>query len=285
MPWKLKLNEDGVPMVKDELPVFVDDDGKESVIDPNQMHSKILQVNQESKTRRERLKELEKRLAPVEDIEDLESFISSANEALATVQNLEDAKLVEAGEVEKLKAEAIQGLQKQEKKLKDGFAQRETQLQAEIDKHKLSIRQLLISNRFASNELFSGVDRKTHLTPDVAEARFGAQFDVIEKNGKPTVVGRGLDGEIITSQDPQRFGEHADFDEAMDIIFNQYPNKDQLLRPGHGGSGASGGSDGVGSTSQASKLKRQIAEALNEGRVEEAVALKTRLFDLQKHGG
>lgn len=285
MPWKLKVSEDGAAEVKDGLPVFVDDDGKESVIDPNQMHTKILQVNAESKSRREKLQELEARLAPVNDIEDLASFVEESTKALETIKNLEDSQLVQAGEVEKIKKEAIQGLEHQEKRLKEQFKLREETLQKELNERDANIRQLLISNRFAQHDLFSGPDRRTHLLPDLAEARFGHHFDVVKKDGGMSVVGKDSYGEVILSRDPKRLGEPADFDEAMDIIFSTYPGKDQLLKAGPSGSGSGGGSEGPRRKTPVTELRQQLQKATQDGRVEDIIRLTTRISELQKAGG
>lgn len=285
MAWKLKLTEDGAAVLKDGLPVFVDDSGSETPIDPNQMHQKILQVNAESKSRREKLQEMEARLAPVKDVEDLTSFLDEATKAMETVRNLEDAQLVKAGEVEKIKREALQGLELQETKLKSQFQQREESLQKELSRRDQNIRQLLISNRFAQSDLFAGANRRTHLLPDFAEARFGHHFDVVDKDGNLSVVGKDPSGEVIMSKDPKRFGEPADFDEAMEVIFNSYPQKDQLLRSGPGGSGATGGTEGVTRKTPVAELRRQLAEATKAGRATDMVRLTRELFELQKHGG
>ena len=103
MSWKLKTAEDGTPELKDGVPVYVDENGGEGPIDPNDMHRKILEVNAESKSRRERIEEMTARLKPLEGIDDVSAYLENAQKAVETVQNLEDSQLVQAGDVEKTK--------------------------------------------------------------------------------------------------------------------------------------------------------------------------------------
>ena len=132
MPWKLKTAEDGTPELQDGVPVYVDETGKESPIDPNTMRQKILTVNAEAKQRRETIEAMQKKYAPLDGIEDIEDFLDRANKALDTVKNLGDAELVQAGEVEKIKADAKRGMEEVEKRLKDKMAAREAELQEQI---------------------------------------------------------------------------------------------------------------------------------------------------------
>ena len=58
MAYKLKLSDDGKPVVADGLPVFVDDNGADVAFNPNTLHAKILSLNSESKARREKIESL-----------------------------------------------------------------------------------------------------------------------------------------------------------------------------------------------------------------------------------
>ncbi|MUS05525.1 hypothetical protein DIP89_20780, partial [Acinetobacter baumannii] len=67
----------------------------------------IARLNNEVKTHREAKEAAEKALKAFEGIEDP----AAAKKALQTIQNLDDKKLVDAGEVEKVKAEAIKAVE------------------------------------------------------------------------------------------------------------------------------------------------------------------------------
>jgi hypothetical protein len=281
MPWKLKTTEDGAAVVQDELPVFLDTEtGKEEPIDPNRFRQKILEVNAEAKSRREKIEEFQGRLEPVKDIENLAEFVTNANKALETVKNLEDTQLVEAGKVEQIKADAKRGLEETKEKLLAQFATREDELQKEVAARDAHIRHLMVSSRFAANEHFSGTDPKTVLPPDIAETYFGKHFDVVEEGGRLSVVAKDAAGSVIMSRDPTRLAEPAEFDEAMEIIFATYPKKEKLLRAGPGGSGATGGAEGPGAKNPAAQIKQRLATAEKNKDIGAMIRAKTQLHEL-----
>jgi len=283
MPWKPKTSEDGNLALEDGLPVFVDDEGTEMAFDPNRMHDKILTLNSKDKAKRLKLEAAEARLKSVADIEDLDEFVSTAREAMETVKNLEDSQKLQAGEVEKIKQDAREGIKAQEEKLKAQFADREQELQGLLTQKDGHIRNLLISSQFAQHELFGGTDPRTILPPEIAETYFGGRFEVQDVDGKLRVVGKDATGEVIMSKDPKRIGEPARFAEAMDSIFSEYPGKEKLLRAGSGGSGAAGGGSGpAGARTPLSTLKAQFAEAQKKGDAATMTRLKTQIYDLQR---
>lgn len=288
MAWTLKTTEEGAPVLQDGVPVYVDETGKEGPIDPNQMHQKILEVNAESKARREKLQGLEARLKPLDGIENVDEFLANARKAIETVDNLGDAELVQAGEVEKIKEDAKRTMAEQETRLKEKMTAREKELQDELRKRDAHIRQLMISSKFAQHDLFSGDNPRTHLDPEVAESYFGKHFEVEELNGQLRVVAKGADGSVITSREPGKFAEPADFTEAMELIFSQHPKKDRYLKAGPGGSGSGGGRNGAGGIDKKtplSKLQAQYAEAEKARDGAAMTRIKNRISQLQRQGG
>lgn len=281
MAWTLKTTEEGGAVVQDGLPVFVDDDGKEMPIDPNQMHTKILELNSESKGRRQKLQDLQGRLEAVKDIENLEEFITNARTAMETVGNLEDSQLVQAGEVEKIKQQALAAQELTKTKLQEEFGQRETKLTSEIEAKDATIRKLMISNQFAQHDLFAGAEPRTVLPPDIAEQYFGRFFDVDYSDGDPKVVAKDAKGEVILSREPGQIGEPANFNEAMEMVFSNYPGKERLLRAGLSGSGATGGSELTGGTSPAAQIKQKLAAAKKAGDGAAQMRLTMQLSELQ----
>jgi len=106
---KLKLDENGHVVVQDGKPVYVQDDGKEVAFDAAGTVQTISRLNGEAKSHRERAEAAEGRLDAFKGIEDP----AAAVKALETVKNLDDKKLVDAGEVEKVKSEVSKGFQAQ----------------------------------------------------------------------------------------------------------------------------------------------------------------------------
>jgi hypothetical protein len=106
---KLKLDAEGHAVLQDGKPVYVHDDGKELSFDAPATVSTISRLNGEAKSHRERAETAEGKLKAFEGIEDP----AAAKKAMATVKNLDDKKLVDAGEVEKVKNEAIAAVEAQ----------------------------------------------------------------------------------------------------------------------------------------------------------------------------
>ena len=103
---KLKLDANGNVVLQDGKPVYVHDDGKEVAFDAPSTVQTISRLNAEAKSHRERAEAAETKLKPLEGITDP----VAAMKALETVKNLDDKKLVDAGEVEKVKLEAIKAV-------------------------------------------------------------------------------------------------------------------------------------------------------------------------------
>lgn len=281
--WKLHLDENESVVMEDGLPVFVneDDESEKIAFNPNQMHSKILGLNKESKTRREENEQLRERLKVVEDIEDLAEFRARADEAMSTVTNLQDKDFMDAEKVEKLKNQMKSSYEEQQRKLKEQFVGREDELKAELSQKDAAIRKLMVSNKFATSPLFSGDNPKTTLPPDIAETYFGRYFEVRAEGENLQLIAKDDQGEPLYSR--QRVGELADFDEAVEMIFNRYPGRDKLLRSTGGGSGGSGGDKTVKSQTPIGKLQQQMEAAQKNGDVTGMIRLRRQLHSAMQN--
>ena len=157
-----------------------------------------------------------------EGIEDPKAAIK----ALETVKNLDDKKLIDAGEVEKVKAEMRKTFDEQLAESKSHAEKLQSQLHAE-----------LIGGSFARSKYAA---EHLNLPSDVVQAFFGKHFSISDE-GK--VVAKFADGNEIYSR--SRPGEKADFEEALEALVGAYPNKDAILKPsGTSGSGAGTGTGG-----------------------------------------
>lgn len=219
MPWK--QTEDGGIATQDvggvAHPVWVKDDGTEEPFDAGRALGTITRLTGENRDRRTKAEEIEAKFAPFEGIDPEE-----ARKALDVVKNLDDKKLIAAGEVDRVK-----------KEVRDAYEAKMAEIQKSVDERDGRIRKLLVSQRFATSDFFSGKQPKTILPPDVAESYFNDHFQV---EGDKVVAYRdpGTKKEPIYSQKAP--GDTADFDEAIDFLINNHPHKDRLLA----GSGASG---------------------------------------------
>ena len=205
-------------VVEDNKPVYVEDDGKEVAFDAEGTRATISRLNGEAKSHRERAEKAENSLKGFEGIDDPEAAIK----ALQTVSNLDDKKLVDAGQVEKVKEEAIKAVR----------AEYEPIVQ-ERDKLKGDLYNEIVGGNFARSKF---AKEKTIVPPHMLQKTYGENFKV--QDGK--VVPFDMAGKEIFSR--SRPGEIADFDEALEILISADPYKDNILKaPASSGGGAQGG--------------------------------------------
>ena len=218
---KLKLDANGNVVLQDGKPVYVNDDGKEIAFDAPATIATISRLNGEAKTNRERAEAAEGKLKAFDGITDP----AAALKALGIVKNLDDKKLVDAGEVERVKSEVQKALEQQYAPVVKRAADLEAELYAER-----------IGGAFARSPLIVGEKATFAIPADMVQARFGKHFKI--EDGK--TVAYDANGNKIFSL--SRPGELADFDEALKVLVDQYPYKAQILK----GSGATGGGAGGG---------------------------------------
>ena len=208
-----EVNEQG-------LPLYIHNDGKEVAHDAPQTVATISRLNGEAKTNRERYETAETSLKTFEGIEDP----VAAKKALETLKNFDDKKLVDAGEVEKVKAEAI-------KAIEDKYAP----IVQERDAFQSQLHNELIGGGFSRSKF---IQDNIAVPVDMIQATFGKNFQI--ENGK--VVAVGADGQKIYSR--TRPGEVADFDEALESLVGGYQHKDSILKGNQSGGGGFQGNGG-----------------------------------------
>lgn len=235
---KLKLDEQGHVVVQDGRPVYVHDDGKEIPFDAPAALSKITALNGEAKSHRERAETAEKTLKAFDGIEDAEA----ARKALATMANIDAKKLIDAGEIEKVKGEISKAF---EAKLSEATTKAQT-LEQQLYGEK-------IGGSFSRSKLIAD---KLAIPADMVQARFGQAFKI--EDGK--VVAYDGNGNKLYSR--ARPGELADFDEALESLIEQYPYKDHILKSsGASGGGAQGGGNGNGGSGKKTMTRQQFDAA------------------------
>lgn len=235
---KLKLDANGNVVVQDGKPVYVKDDGSEVAFDVVGTTNTIARLNGESKAHREAKEAAELRLQAFKDIDP-----EKAKSALETVKNLDDKKLVDAGEVERMKAEVKKAVEDQYKPIVE-----------ERDKLSSDLRNERIGGSFARSKYITD---NIAIPADFLQSRFDKNFTV--ENGK--IVATDNAGNKIYS--PSNPGELAEFDEAIAILVNQYPHKDQILKGSSGSGGGAGGGQGGGNGGGKKSMKRSDFESLD----------------------
>ena len=218
---KLKLDAEGRAVLQDGKPVYVHDDGKEAPFDAPGTVATISRLNAEAKGHREAKEAAEAKLKGFEGIEDP----AAARKALDTVKNLDAKRLVDAGEVDKIKAEAIKAV---EDKYAPVVKERDT-LQSALVTEK-------VGGSFARSKFIA---EKVAVPTELLQSTFGKNFKV---EGNDVVAYDDKGNKVFSRSNP---GEIAKFDEALEIIIGSTPFRDQILKgTGASGSGAAGGQGG-----------------------------------------
>jgi hypothetical protein len=287
MPMRLKLNDDGFAFVSDDgHPVYLmDDEGKEEQdIDVPALYVKMPALTAEATKYRKERNGFRDQLQLFEGVKDIGEWKTSAEAALATVQNLKDKELVDAGKVEQIKSAMKEAHAQELTDVRASYEAKITEQVAALTNKDSKIYGLMVSQKFAQSPWFTGSEHnpsRSLLLPDIAESYFGKNFKVEEgDNGDLVVVGYDNKGNQLYS--PKRPGELADFEESLAQVIGAYPAKDSIMRPGKSGSGAGGGSgDGVGPTSELAKMEAAYKTAMESGDGRAAIVLKNRMHDLR----
>jgi len=221
---KLKLDEQGNVVLQDGKPVYVHDDGKEVAFDAPGTVATITRLNSEAKTHREGKEAAETALKAFDGITDG----AAAKKALEIVSKLDQKKLVDAGEIDTVRNEISKAFQGQLDEANTKATTFEKQLYEER-----------IGGSFSRSKFITD---KLAIPADFVQARFGTAFKI--EDGK--TVAYDQHGNKIFSR--SRPGELADFDEAMETLVEQYPQRDHILKgaPGNGGGAPNGGAPNSG---------------------------------------
>lgn len=217
-------------------PIYVHADGKEIGFDAVQATTKITSLNGEAKAHREAKELAETNLAKFSGIGDP----AKALEAIEMMTKIDQKKLIDAGAVDQVKAEITKAFQTQ---LDEAGTQNKT-LQDQLYKE-------MIGGRFTGSKFITD---KLAIPSDFVQARFGESFKI--EDG--TVVAYDPSGNKIYSR--AKAGELAEFDEALEFLVEQYPQKDHILKA----TGNSGG-DSRQSQHQAGQktMKRAAFDSLD----------------------
>lgn len=229
----VEVNGQTYAVINDGKPVYVDDDGKEIAFDAPGTKATISRLNGEAKAHREGKEAAEAKLKQFEGITDVEA----ARKAIETVKNIDDKKLIDAGQVEQVKAEVKRSYEEKIASLERGHAAALETANAEKTKLQTAWHTEKLTNAFSTSKVIA---EKFSIPGDLVQSRFGTNFRIEE--GK--LVGYDAAGNKLYSR--ARPAELANFDEAIEMLVDQYPYKDSILKGRGGGSGSGGGHGGTG---------------------------------------
>lgn len=192
--------------IKDGKVIAIDADDQETSIDVGETLSKLSSVNSESASRRIRIKELE---------EELNGYKEKAKE-------LEGKIVADPIEIESKNEQVV-----------NGYKEKVASLSTAIEEKDSLIRKLTIGSKFTTSDY---INKKTILTPDIAESYFSKFFSV---NDQGEIVAKRKDGStIFDKDDPEKF---ASFDDAISVLVEEMQNKDKILLAPATGDGMKGG--------------------------------------------
>jgi soluble cytochrome b562 len=224
---KLKLDANGNAVLQEvngvKMPVYTRDDNTDAPFDAAGTVATLASRTQQAQRVETENKELKAKLTAFAEITDP----AEALKAIGIVKNLDAKKLVDAGEIDKVKGEVAKVYDARIADLTKANEGLTSQLYSEIVGGAFT-RSKVITDKFA-------------IPADLVQARFGDHFGI--KDGRVYATDKA-GNELYSKTNP---GALADFDEALMILVDQYPYKDQILKgTGGSGSGASNGGGGGG---------------------------------------
>ncbi len=223
---KLKLDANNNVVVQDGKPVYVLDDGREIPHDAPAAVAKISSLNGEAMGHRQAKEAAEAALKPFKDAGITDA--AAAAEALQTVANIKTGDLTTAAKVQEIKDAATRSANEAVAAATRAAEEKQRALTEENAKLTQDLNNHIIGGSFAGSKFIA---EKLAIPADIAQKVFGDRFKV--DNGKLVPLDQA--GNPIFSA--TNHGNHADFEEALQVMVSQYPNKDMILKS----SGASGG--------------------------------------------
>lgn len=263
---KLKLDENGVAVLHEGMPVYTHDDGKEIPFDGAMAFSKIAELQGEIKQVRERGDNLVVQLKQFDGLD-----AKTAREAVELAKNIKDGELLKADQVAQLKASIAKSYEDAGAAKENSYQAKITELSETLTAKEQAIHRLLIKGAFDSSPFLK---EKTVLIPDIAFTYFGGNFTVETVNGELTAVAV-KDGQPLLSR--VRPGQHATAEEAIELLIDSHPQKDAILKAPPAKGGGAGPSRSPG-TPGAKTWQEEHAAALARGDVKAAVAIKNRAY-------
>jgi len=242
----LKVDADGKPVLDPNGNlIFINADTKEEqAIDVGAAVQSVNDLKDETIQRRQKNTALGGLLEPYKmgekDGQPVYLDAEAAKTAMETVKNFDDKKLLDAKEVEKLKASMQIAYVEKENEINKGWQSKVAEMEKTLGSKNGTIFELMVVSEFAKSPT---VNKKLLLPPDIAAGHFGKHFKVEGEGKDAKVIGYFGDEKILSKIKP---GTPAEFEEALGVVIDNYPMKDQILRSGDGGSGSTGGGGGTG---------------------------------------
>jgi hypothetical protein len=206
------------------------------------MLAEIGSVTSESIARKKEIREYKEKLKTFEErFGDLDP--DQAKKALELMRNIDQKELIKAGEKDAAIKQAIESKEKEYTPKLKSFEQKLSELTIELQRKDSIISKQMIEGQLSSNQY---LNKTTRTTPDVRASILGKHFRIEDVGGELRPVAYKSDGEKLYS--PINPGHLCTFDEAVEILWNSYQNKDVYAVTANSGSGSTGNPGGHGSS-------------------------------------
>lgn len=250
-------------------------DGKEVEQDLTILRDDLKKANGEAAERRVKLKEAEEKLAVFSDIDP-----EKAKTALAVVANLDDKKLIDAKQVETMKANWEATFLQNKQASDTAYEAKIKELDESLNSERTNIKKMLVQRVFTDSKFLENTtfDKLRDAAYMMFSDRFVVEQD--ENNGSYRVVGKNPDGTNILSV--ARPGQTATLDEAIEHIVTTHPQKDYILKGSLASGSGAQGSAGGGAKGTLQQLQAAYESAVKNGDANAIVSLKRQLFEAQQ---
>ncbi len=219
--WKFKVGPDGHIVMTNGKPVVIKPDGGEVEFDINVPFNTITRLTGELGENKTARGQAEARLAKFGNLTP-----EQATEAFDKLSKIDQKKLIDSGEVDKVKDEIAKG-----------FTEKLAAKDKELGDMTGKLNGYMIGNAFKSSKF---IGEKMIIPADMVQATFGRHFKVNGDEVQPV----GQNGERLYSK--SRPGEFATFDEALEQIIGDYAGKGAILKGGTGTGSGTGAPNGQG---------------------------------------
>lgn len=233
-----KMDGDKLALDGDGNPIFINAGGQEQSVKGDT----IAGLNAEAKAHRTAKEKAEGDLAKYKGPDGKLIDPDKAVKAIDTIAKIDAKQLIDSGEVDRVRDQ-----------IRGEFTEQLNAIKTENEGLKGTNQQLMIARTFDGSDF---VREQIAVPRDMFEATFGKNIKVGE-NGDIEFYGR--DGNRLLSK--KEAGQYAKGDEAFELLVEQHPQKDAIIKArqeGGTGNDGQGGQRGVGRT-----MKRADFDALD----------------------